>query len=116
MWQYAAKIALTAVVVIAVAELGKRSSLWGAVLASLPLTSLLAFVWMHLDGTPPERIASLSTDIFWLVIPSLLLFVLLPVLLARGVGFWLSLLLGSAATAAGYAGVLLLLKAMGMRD
>lgn len=110
LWQYAVKVAITAAVVVAVAEIGKRSSTWGAVLASLPLTSLLAFAWMHLDGSPPERIAALATDIFWLVIPSLLLFLLLPVLLARGWGFWWSLFLGSAATAAGYAAVAYLLK------
>ena len=48
MWQYVAKVAVTAFVVVAVAELGKRSSFWGALLASLPLTSLLAFAWVVL--------------------------------------------------------------------
>lgn len=112
-WQYAVKVAVTAAVVVAVAEIGKRSSFWSAVLASLPLTSLLAFIWMHLDGSKPESIASLSADIFWLVIPSLLLFALLPVLLRAGVNFWPSLVLSGAATAAAYAGLVVLLKAFG---
>ena len=81
MLQYAVKVAVTAVVVVAVTELGKRSSFWGAALASLPLTSLLAFVWMRRDGAAPEQIASLSTSIFWLVLPSLVLFLALPALL-----------------------------------
>lgn len=115
MWQYAVKVAVTALLVVAVSELGKRSSFWGAALASLPLTSLLAFVWMHVDGEQPEKIATLSGDIFWLVIPSLLLFVLLPVLLRAGFNFWLSLFLSCAATAAAYAWMAVVLKVLGLR-
>jgi hypothetical protein len=102
MWQYALKIAITAAVVVAVAEIAKRSSLWGAALASLPLTSLLAFVWLYLDTRDVERVAALSQSIFWLVIPSLLLFLLLPWLLRSGWGFWSSLGLASGLTATAY--------------
>lgn len=45
MWQYIVKVTLTAVVIVAVTEIAKRNPLWAALLASLPLTSLLAFVW-----------------------------------------------------------------------
>ena len=116
MWQYAAKVAITALVVVAVSELGKRSSLWGALLASLPLTSLLAFIWLHVDGAQPEQVARLSIDIFWLVLPSLLLLVLLPLLLRAGVGFWLSLLLACAATALAYAAMAAVLSRLGWRE
>ena len=71
MWQYAAKVFITVAVVVAVSEIGKRSSLWGAVLVSLPLTSLLAYVWLYLDTESSERIAALSQSIFWLVLASL---------------------------------------------
>jgi hypothetical protein len=109
------KVLITAVVVVGVAELGKRSSLWGAALASLPLTSLLAFAWMRIDGEEPERIARLSTGIFWLVLPSLLLFLLFPALLRSGLGFGWSLLLASAATALAYGALLLVLPHFGVR-
>jgi hypothetical protein len=109
MWQYIAKVAVSAIVIVAVAEIGKRNSFWAAALASLPLTSLLAFVWLRIDGVENERIASLSTGIFWLVIPSLLLFVLLPLLLRAGVNFWISLAASCAATALAYAGMVALL-------
>ena len=114
-WQLAVKVALSAVVIVAIAELGKRSSFWGAALASIPLTSLLAFVWMRLDGAQVEQVATLSTGIFWLVIPSLLLFVLFPVLLRAGLDFWLSLALASAATALAYAGMIAVLARLGIR-
>lgn len=91
MWQYVAKVAVTAFVVVAVAELAKRSSFWGAVLASLPLTSLLAFAWLYLDSGSTQAVARLSTSIFWLVLPSLPLFLVLPLLLRSGWSFWPSL-------------------------
>jgi hypothetical protein len=101
-WQYGIKVAITAIVVVAVAELAKRSSFWGALLASLPLTSLLAFVWLYLDTGDAARVASLSTGIFWLVLPSLPLFLVLPALLKAGWNFWPSLLVSCSVTAACY--------------
>jgi hypothetical protein len=102
MWQYTIKVAVTAVVVVAVAELAKRGSVWSAVLASLPLTSLLAFVWLYLDTNDSARVAALAQSIFWLVLPSLVLFLLLPALLRAGWAFWPSLAAASAATALSY--------------
>ena len=102
MWNYAIKIAVTAVVVVAVTELAKRSPIWAALLASLPLTSLLAFVWLYLDTGETEPVAALSHSILWLILPSLMLFVLLPVLLRAGWGFWVSLGSSCAVTAAAY--------------
>lgn len=115
MGAYVVKIAVSAVLVVAIAELAKRSSFWGAALASLPLTSLLAFVWMRVDGTAVEDIASLSTGIFWLVLPSLLLFLLFPLLLRAGVGFWVSLAVSCAATAVVYVALVALLHKAGLR-
>jgi hypothetical protein len=115
MWQYVAKIALTAAVVVAVAEVGKRSSFWGAAIASLPLTSLLAFVWLYAETGDVERVAALSQAIFWLVIPSLVLFLALPPLLRSGLGFWPSVLVASAGTVAGYFAMIRSLAALGIR-
>jgi len=109
-WQFAIKVAVTAVVIVAVAELGKRSSFWGAVLASIPLTSLLAFIWLYLDTGESTRVAGLSTSIFWLVLPSLVLLLALPALLRSGLSFWPSLGLASAATVAAYSGMVYLLE------
>ncbi len=102
MWQYAGKVLLTAVVVVAVSELGKRSSFWGALLASLPLTSLLAFIWLYQSTQNSEAIASLSQSILWLVLASLPLFVVLPMLLRGGMPFWPSLGLSCVVTVLTY--------------
>jgi len=109
MVQYAIKIGLSALILVAIAEVAKRSTFWAAALASLPLTSLLAFIWLYIDTGDTHRIAALSSGIFWLVLPSLLLFVLLPMLLRSGLGFWFSLLTASAATALAYLGMIKLL-------
>lgn len=114
MLYYALKLVVSALLIVAISEIAKRSTGLAALLASLPLTSLLAFVWLHLEASPAERIAELSDQIFWLVLPSLLLFVLLPILLRHGLGFWLSLGLSVAATAGGYVALLAVLRRMGV--
>ena len=70
----ALKVAITAVLVVAIAEIGKRSSAFGALLASLPLTSLLAFVWLYGETGDAAKVANLAQSIFWYVLPSLVLF------------------------------------------
>lgn len=114
MLYYALKVIVSALLIVAISEIAKRSTGFAALVASLPLTSLLAFVWLHLEGAPPEKIADLSSQIFWLVLPSLLLFVLLPLLLKHGLGFWVSLGLSVAATAGCYVAALPLLRRMGV--
>lgn len=102
MWHYALKVAVSALVIVAVAEVAKRSSFWAAALASLPLTSLLAFVWLYLDSGDTAGIAQLAQSIFWLVLPSLVLFIALPLLLRSGWAFWPALGLSCVATAGAY--------------
>lgn len=115
MFYYAVKLAVSAIVIAAIAEIAKRSTGFAALVASLPLTSLLAFVWLHAEGVESARIAELSGQIFWLVLPSLILFLLLPQLLRSGMGFWLSLAISVFATAAGYLVMLPLLRKFGVQ-
>lgn len=91
MLYYVFKTGLTLVLIIAVTEIAKRSSLLGALVASIPIVSVLAMIWLYVDTQDTARVASLSRDIFWLVLPSLSLFIVLPLLLQHGVNFWLSL-------------------------
>ncbi|HLC08407.1 MAG TPA: DUF3147 family protein [Methyloceanibacter sp.] len=96
------KVLVTSVLVVAVSEAARRSTLLGAVLASLPLVSVLAFVWLYVDTGDTDKIASLAYGIFWLVLPSLVLFLALPFLLRHGIGFYPSLGLSIALTAGAY--------------
>lgn len=115
MWQYVIKIMLSAVVLVAISELGKRSSFWAAALASVPLTSLLAFVWLYLDTGDIQRVSALSHSIFWLVLPSLVLFIALPLLLRSGYGFWISLGVSCLATTLAYFGMVKLLTILNVQ-
>ena len=107
---YITKVCITAVIVVLVAEISKRSTFFGAVLASLPLISILAFIWLYIDTKDTERIAELSTQILWLVIPSLLFFVLLPVLLKLNYSFSLSMTLATICMLVGYGMIIYIVK------
>jgi len=91
MLQYAIKVAVSALLIVAVSEIAKRHSLLAALVASLPFVSILAMIWLYIETSDVARISVLSYQIFWLVIPSLALFLLIPVFIKWGFGFWLSL-------------------------
>ena len=103
MTQFLLKTLISALLIAGAAELGKRSPTAGALLVSLPLTSLLAMIWLWHDSHDPARLAAFASDVLWLVIPSLALFVVLAWMLRAGYGFWLSLGAGIATTLAAYA-------------
>ena len=85
--RFLVKIIITALVVAGVSELAKRYSALGAILASLPLTSVLAMIWLYWDTKSNAKIISLSYGIFWAVLPSLAFFLILPALLNAGLKF-----------------------------
>lgn len=114
MLYYVLKVIISALLIVAISEIAKRSTGFAALIASLPITSLLAFVWLQAEGSTPERIAELSSQIFWLVLPSLVLFIALPLLLKQGLNFWLSLAISAAATAGCYLALLPLLRRVGV--
>jgi hypothetical protein len=114
-WQFGIKVIVTAVVVVVVSEMARRSSIWGAILASLPLTSLLAFIWLYVDTGDAQGLGNLSQSIFWLVLPSLPLFLLLPMLLRSGWSFWPSLAFACIVTISAYFGLVWLLERSGVR-
>lgn len=115
MLYFVLKVFISALVIAGISEVAKRSSFLAAVLASLPLTSLLAFLWLYRETADVGRIAELSYQIFWLVIPSLALFIALPWLLRRGVSFWPSLGLAVLATMAAYFILVPILRRFGVQ-
>jgi hypothetical protein len=109
------KIVLSALLIFAISEMAKRSTLFGALVASLPLLSILAMIWLYHDTHDVARIASFSQGVFWMVLPSLTLFLLLPALLLRfKLGFPLALIIACAATAVAYWVMLVILKRFGI--
>ena len=109
------KAVVTGLVVVGVSEIAKRSSLLAAVLASLPLTSLLAMVWLYIDTNDVNAVKSLSTGIFWMVLPSLFFFLALPLLLKLGMRFYPSLVVTCVAMSGVYWLYTLALKKIGIQ-
>ncbi len=97
------KSLLSGVIIMAVSEIAKRSPAFGALIASLPLVSLLAIVWLWRDTGDVTRIANHAEATFWYVIPSLPMFLVFPYLLRTGVSFWMALALACILTIVLYA-------------
>ncbi len=114
MLYYLVKISLSALVIVLVSEVAKRSSGFAALIASLPMTSLLAFIWLRAEGEVPLKIAELSEQIFWLIIPSLVLFPLFAGLLRYGMAFWSSLMVSIVVTAICYLAMVPILRRLGV--
>ena len=112
---YALKIVITTLLIVAISEVSKRSSMIGAILASIPLVSVLAMIWLYIDTKDIAKISALSTSVFWLVLPSLVLFILLPILLKLGWSFYLSLSAAIAATVLSYFVMILALNHFGIK-
>ena len=81
---------------------------------SLPLISILAFIWLWRDTSDSERIAALAQSTFWFVLPTLPMFLVLPALLRNGVGFWPALGLACLMTLALYAAMVWTLGRFGI--
>lgn len=107
---YLIKIITSALLITLISEIAKRSSTFGALIASLPLISVIAFVFMYIDNKDIQAITTLSKDIFWLVIPSLALFVSLPILLNKGLNFYVALSIACGITVICYFAMMTLLK------
>ena len=43
------KTIFTALIIVIVSEIAKKSTFLGALIISVPLTSLLAFIWLYFD-------------------------------------------------------------------
>jgi len=98
MLYFAIKAALSGLLAALVSEIAKRSPALGALVASLPLISIMAVIWLWRDTADQERIASHMEATFWYVLPSLPMFLLVPAMLRSGLGYWLSLVFGCVLT------------------
>ncbi|MDX2307084.1 MAG: DUF3147 family protein [Hyphomicrobium sp.] len=109
------KAALSGVIIAIVSEVAKRSPGFGALIASLPLVSILAMIWLWRDTSDAERIAAHAEATFWLVLPTMPMFLVMPWLMRNGWSFWTSLGVGCALTVALYVIVLLVGARFGIR-
>jgi hypothetical protein len=96
---YIFKAALSGVLIAIISEVARRYPSFGGLIASLPLISLLAIIWLWRDTSGDvAQVAAHARATLWYVVPSLPFFLILPGLMERGVSFWLSLLVASLIT------------------
>jgi len=98
MFQLVAKALLSGALIVAIAEIGKRLPTFAALVASLPLVSVLGMMLLWHARPDAENMAVHAEATFWYVLPSLPMFLLMPWLLRHGTGFWLALLAGCLLT------------------
>jgi F0F1-type ATP synthase assembly protein I len=107
------KYFITAAVVVLVSEFARRSDKLGALIAALPLVTVLALVWLHVEDQPEQKLANHAWYTFWYVIPTLPMFLLFPVLLPR-IGFWPALAASILVTVACFALFALFVRRLGI--
>lgn len=108
------KYLITAALVVAVSEFAKRSDRLGALIAALPLVTVLTLIWLHLERQPEAKLAQHASYTFWYVLPTLPMFLLFPALLPR-LGFWWTLAACAALTMACFALTAWLLQRFGVQ-
>ena len=108
------KVLLTAVIILAVNKIQLINDRVSALLISLPLTSLLAMIWMHQGKQSPERIANHAEGTFWFVLPTLPMFLIFPWMLRHGWGFWSTLAANCLITAILFWAMVFVLRRFGI--
>ncbi|MAT31939.1 MAG: hypothetical protein CMP29_09140 [Roseibacillus sp.] len=109
------KLILTALVVLFVTKIQVVSDRLSALLIALPLTSLVAMIWMRLEKQDPERIANHAEGTFWFVLPTLPMFLVLPWMLRNGWGFGIALAVNCVLTVVLFFGLVAILKPFGIK-
>ena len=111
----AIKAAISGVIVAVVSEVAKRYPGFGALIASLPLVSVLGMMWLWRDKPDVPNMAAHVEATFWFVLPSLPMFLVIPAMLRNGIGFWPSLAVGCALTILLYLGITWIGPRFGLR-
>jgi hypothetical protein len=93
------KAIISGTLIAAASEVAKRFPLWGAIMVSVPLTSLLTVMWIYLETSDIVKSADFLRNVFWAHLPTLVFFILCPILLRMGMNFWVSIALGLLVTA-----------------
>ena len=93
-----AKALISGIIIAIVSEVAKRAPGLGALIASLPLISVMGMIWLWRDKPDVENMAQHASATFWYVLPSMPMFLLIPALLHRGIGFWPALIAGCVLT------------------
>ena len=104
------KTIISALIIVAVSEIAKKYTWTAAIIVSLPLTSLLAFVWLYWDTKDSQKVIELSYSTIVMTVPSIVFFIVLPTLLKLKQNFVFSLIVSIISTAIAYALFMFIIK------
>ena len=114
-WALVARALLAGAMIAAISEIGRRLPATAAVVASLPLVSVLGMIFLWHQRPDAENMAVHSAATFWYVLPSLPMFLAIPALLRAGVNFWVALLAGCMLTVLLYLAMMQFGSRLGLR-
>jgi hypothetical protein len=86
------KLFFTAIIIVIISEIAKHYDRLAALVASLPLVTLITLFWLYYENQPEEKIANHAYYTFWYVIPTLTMFVCFPWAI-KVFGFWITFIL-----------------------
>tara|TARA_B100000427_G_C15194071_1_gene457286 strand:+ start:243 stop:590 length:348 start_codon:yes stop_codon:yes gene_type:complete len=104
------KTLVTALIIVLVSEIAKKYTWTAAVIVSIPLTSLLAFIWLYYDTRDVQKVIDLSLGTIVMTIPSILFFILLPIMLKLKQNFTFSIVVAVLSTSLAYFFFIILIK------
>ena len=108
------KAVISGLMIAAASEIARRNAGLGALIASLPLVSILAVIWLWRDTSDPARIADHMSATLWYIAPSLPMFLAVPYALRHGWAFWPALGAGCVLTILLYLATVLLARRWGI--
>ena len=115
MWALVARALLAGAMIAAISEIGRRLPATAAVVASLPLVSVLGMIFLWHQRPDAENMAVHSAATFWYVLPSLPMFLAIPAMLRAGVNFWAALVAGCVLTVLLYLAMMQVGPRLGLR-
>ena len=90
-FHYFIKVFISSGIILLVSEIAKKDNLFGSLIASIPLISVLSMIWLYVDTNDINKVKALANGILWMIVPSMSLFIVLPILINCGIKFYLSL-------------------------
>ena len=97
------KAAVSGLLVALISTIARRYPGWGGLVASLPLVSVLAMLWLYGETRDPEKVAALAISTFWFFLPSMPMFLLIPLMLRSGWSFGVTMAIALVVTMLLYA-------------
>lgn len=113
--EFAIRALLSGIIIALIAYVGKKAPAAGALIASMPLISILGMIWLWRDTGDSNLLADHAEATFFFVLPSLPMFLLIPLMLRGGQSFWIALGAGAVLTVMLYLLTAMLAARFGVR-